>query len=78
VAFIPLAKYTARAAAAGRRNWCELLGVEGVAWSAQRVLTAVNIYFLGWVNPVPDPLLLRKSGSAGNRTRDLWTSSQEL
>jgi hypothetical protein len=25
----------------------------------------------GWVDPVPDPLLLRKSGSAGNRTRDL-------
>jgi hypothetical protein len=23
------------------------------------------------VDPVPDPLLLRKSGSAGNRTRDL-------
>jgi hypothetical protein len=23
----------------------------------------------GWVDPVPDPLLLRKSGSAGNRTR---------
>jgi hypothetical protein len=32
----------------------------------------------GWVDLVPDPLLLRKSGSAGNRTRDLWVSSQEL
>jgi hypothetical protein len=31
-----------------------------------------------WVDPVPDPLLLRISGSAGNRTRDLWVSSQEL
>jgi hypothetical protein len=30
------------------------------------------------VNPVPDPLLLRKSGSAGNRTWDLWVISQEL
>jgi hypothetical protein len=30
------------------------------------------------VDPVPDPLLLRKSGSAGNRARDLWVSSQEL
>jgi hypothetical protein len=30
------------------------------------------------VGPVPDPLLLRKSGSAGNRTRDLWICSQEL
>jgi hypothetical protein len=28
--------------------------------------------------PVPDPLLLRKSGSSGNRTRDLWICSQEL
>jgi hypothetical protein len=27
------------------------------------------------VGPVPDPLLLRKSGSAGNQTRDLWTAS---
>jgi hypothetical protein len=30
------------------------------------------------VDPVPDPLLLRKSGSAGNRTRDLWVCSQEV
>jgi hypothetical protein len=30
------------------------------------------------VDAVPDPLLLRKSGSAGNRTRDLWIYSQEL
>jgi hypothetical protein len=30
------------------------------------------------VYPVSDPLLLRKSGSAGNRTRDLWSCSQEL
>jgi hypothetical protein len=29
----------------------------------------------GWVEPVPDPLILRKSGSAGNRTRDLCVSS---
>jgi hypothetical protein len=30
------------------------------------------------VDPVPDPLLLRKSGSAGNRTQDLWVSSEEV
>jgi hypothetical protein len=30
-----------------------------------------QLYSRGWVDPVPDPLLLRKSGSAGNRT---WTS----
>ena len=32
----------------------------------------------GWVDPVPDPLLLRKSGSAGDRTRDLYICSQKL
>jgi hypothetical protein len=30
------------------------------------------------VDPVPDPQLVRKSGSAGNQTRDLWIFSQEL
>jgi hypothetical protein len=30
------------------------------------------------MDPVPDPLLLRKSGSAGNWTRNLWVSSQEV
>jgi len=32
----------------------------------------------GWVDPVPDPLLLGKSGSAGDRTRDLCICSQKL
>jgi hypothetical protein len=32
----------------------------------------------GWVDRVSEPLLLRKSTSAGIRTRDLWVSSQEL
>jgi hypothetical protein len=32
----------------------------------------------GRVDPVPDPLLLRKSGSAGIRTRDLCICSQKL
>jgi hypothetical protein len=31
-----------------------------------------------WLDPVPDPLLLRKSGSAGNRIQDPWVCSQEL
>jgi hypothetical protein len=30
------------------------------------------------VDPVPDLLPLRKTGSAGNRTRDHWIYSQEL
>jgi hypothetical protein len=28
-----------------------------------------QVYSRGWVDPVPDPLLLRKFGRAGNRTR---------
>jgi hypothetical protein len=28
-----------------------------------------------WVDPISDPLLLIKSGSAGNRPRDLWVCS---
>jgi hypothetical protein len=31
-----------------------------------------QLYSRGWVYPVPDPLLLRKSGSAGNRNRTSW------
>jgi hypothetical protein len=90
----PQANYTDPATAACRRSR-QLLWVEGVAWSAQRILTAVNLGFLdrsryfffqvapqlssrGWLNPVPDPLLLRKSGRVGNRTRDLWICSQKL
>jgi hypothetical protein len=30
---------------------------------------APQLYSRGWVDPVPDPLLLRKSGSTENRTR---------
>jgi hypothetical protein len=29
------------------------------------------------VDPVPDPLLRRKSGRAGKRNRDLWICSQK-
>jgi hypothetical protein len=39
---------------------------------------APQLYSRGWVNPVSDPLLLRKSSSAGNLTPDLWICSQEL
>jgi hypothetical protein len=39
---------------------------------------APQLYSRGWVDSVPDPLLLRKSGSAGNQTRDLWICNQEL
>jgi hypothetical protein len=32
----------------------------------------------GWVDPIPDPLLLRKFGSTGDTTQDLWVCSQEV
>jgi hypothetical protein len=32
----------------------------------------------GWANPGPDPMLLRKSDSAGNRPLDLWVCSQKV
>jgi hypothetical protein len=43
---IPQANYTDRATAAFRRSWRQLLRVEGVAWSAQRIPTTVNLDFL--------------------------------
>jgi hypothetical protein len=42
----PQANYTDLATAACRRSWCQPLRVEGVAWSAQRIPTAVNLGFV--------------------------------
>jgi hypothetical protein len=39
------ANYTDRATAACRRSYCQLLQIEGVAWSAQWILTAVFSVF---------------------------------
>jgi hypothetical protein len=41
-------------------------------------LAAPKLYSRGWVDPVPDPLLLRKSRSPENQTRDFLICSQEL
>jgi hypothetical protein len=38
----------------------------------------LQLYSRGWVDPIPDPLLLRIFGSARNRIRDLWICNQEL
>jgi hypothetical protein len=38
---------------------------------------APQLYSWGWMDPVPDSLLLRKSSNARNRTRALWICSQE-
>jgi hypothetical protein len=91
----PQMNYTDWSTAACRRSKCLILRVEGVAWSAQRIPTAVNLGFLdpsryffiqvfpqlssrGCVDPVTDLLLVRKSSSPGNPTRDLWICSQKL
>jgi hypothetical protein len=39
---------------------------------------ATHLSSQGWGDSVPDPILLRKSGSAGNQNGDLWVYSQEL
>jgi hypothetical protein len=39
---------------------------------------APQLYSQGWVDPDPDPLLVRKSGSAGNRTMYLRICGQKL
>jgi hypothetical protein len=94
VAFSPQANYADRATTACRRSWCQLLRIEGVAWSAQRIppplirfswpepllfhSSSSSVILMRLSGPGPGPLLLRKSGSVGNRTRDLWIWSQEL
>jgi hypothetical protein len=76
----PRANYTDRATAACRRSDCQILRIEGATWSVWRIprpyswfsrkepllfyQVAPQLYSRGWVDPV-----LRKSGSAGNRTR---------
>jgi hypothetical protein len=67
-----------------RRSSCELLWIEGATCERDpfgRILGFLDqsryflfqvvprLYSRGCVDPVPDPLLLRKHGSAGNRTR---------
>jgi hypothetical protein len=48
--------------------YCRILGY--LHWCRYFCLqVAPQLYSRGCVDPVPDPLLLRKSGSAGNRTR---------
>jgi hypothetical protein len=39
------ANYTDRVTAACQGSWCQLLQIEGVAWSAQRISTAVFSVF---------------------------------
>jgi hypothetical protein len=45
-AFSPQADSTDRATAACPRSYCQLLRIDGVAWSAQRIPTGVTLGFL--------------------------------
>jgi hypothetical protein len=42
--FSPQANYTDRATAACRRSLCQLLRMEGITWSAQRIHTAFIMF----------------------------------
>jgi hypothetical protein len=44
--FSPPANYADRATAVCRRSWCQLSRIESVAWSAERIPTAVYFGFL--------------------------------
>jgi hypothetical protein len=88
VALSPQANYTDWSTATCRRNlvptfvdrWV-LRDQRGGSPSPEPLLffqAAPQLSSRGWVDPIPDLLLLRKSGSAVNQTRDLWVTSQEL
>jgi hypothetical protein len=57
--FSPQANYTDRATAACRRSYWQLLQIECVTWSAQRIPMAVNLGFLD-----PKPLVFHSSSSS--------------
>jgi hypothetical protein len=81
----PRANYTDRATTACRRSDCQLLRIEGVAWSAQRIPPAVfSVFYTGAASfpsssssvvltrlsgPRSRPTTFYFSGSVGNRTR---------
>jgi hypothetical protein len=76
--FIPQANYTDRVTAARRKSYCQLLRIEVLAWSAQRIPRVVNLGFLA-----PEPRLFRGSRSpilltrlSGSRSRT--TTSQKI
>jgi hypothetical protein len=60
----PQANYTDRATATCRPSYCQILPVEGVAWSAQRIPTAVNLGSL-----YPEPLFFHSSSYSVILTR---------
>jgi hypothetical protein len=87
VAFSPQANYTDWATATGRRILVASCGQRGGTPTASHISrpeppllfqVVPHLSSRGWVDPVPNPLLLRKSDSAGNWTQNFWVCSQEL
>jgi hypothetical protein len=78
----PQVNYTERAklVSRGRRNGSPrpLFSVFYTRSRYFSIQVVPQLYWRGWVDPVPDLLLLRKSGSTGNRTWVLWIWSQEF
>ena len=68
-----------RGVSRGQRNGSPrpLISVYRTCIATYFIQVAPQLTSRGWVYPVPDPLPLRKSGSAGNRTRDLCICSQK-
>jgi hypothetical protein len=58
----------------GQRNWSPrpLISIFQIRRRYFSIQVAPQLFSRGWVDPVPDPLLLRKSGSAGNGSPVLW------
>ena len=70
--------FAERGVSRGQRNgspW-QLISVYRTWIATYFIQVAPQLTSRSWVYPVPDPL--RKSGSAGNRTRDLCICSQKL
>jgi hypothetical protein len=85
--FNPQANYTDRATAVCRRNLCQHFRECCVVsaryrFSKPRALlfhsNSSSVVFTRLSGPSSSPLLLRKSGGAGNRTWSIWICSQEL
>jgi hypothetical protein len=70
---------TDRGVSRGQRNGSPrpLISVYRTWIATYFIQVAPQLTSRGWVHPVPDPLPLRKSGIAGNRTRDLCVCSQK-
>jgi hypothetical protein len=75
VAFSPQANYTGRATAACRRSQCKLLRIAGVAWSAQRIPTTVNLGFLDRKVKYPKNIYLGERLETGE---EIWNHSWKL